>query len=188
MKYIVLIPDGMADWKIPILGDKTPLEAAQTDWLDKLCRVSSTGQIQTIPSGMPAGSEIANLSILGYDPGSVYQGRGVLEAASMGIEILEPRHNEDWNANVLYSYTALSGDDTDLTKVEDTASAAVGMMSAGIAWVDSLVLRAEGSAIVFPWMNSPIYLGDVYASEVRYSAKKKRADNKGVVMLVENPF
>ena len=89
MKYIILIPDGMADWKIPDLGNKTPLEAAQTEWIDKLCKISSTGQLQTIPPGWPAGSEIANLSILGYDPAEVYQGRGVLEAASMGIEIYD---------------------------------------------------------------------------------------------------
>lgn len=87
MKYIILIPDGMADWEIPSLGYRTPLGAAKTEYMDKLCRISSTGQLQTIPGGMPAGSEIANLTILGYDPVEVYQGRGVLEAASMGIDI-----------------------------------------------------------------------------------------------------
>lgn len=106
----------------------------------------------------------------------------------LGITILNPRQRDDWNANVLYSYTALVGNDTDLTKVEDTAAAAANMVSAGMAWMDSQVYRAQGSAIVFPWMNSPIYLGDVYATEVRYGAIKKRGDNKGVVMLVENPF
>lgn len=105
-----------------------------------------------------------------------------------GITILSPRHREDWNANVVYSYTALSGTDTDLTKIEDTASTGASQVSAGMAWVDSLVLRAQGSAVVFPWQNSPIYLGDVYASELRFGAIKKRLDTKGVVMLVENPF
>ncbi len=89
MKYLILIPDGMADWEIPNLGYKTPLAAAKTEYMDKFCRISSVGQLQTIPNGMPAGSEIANLSILGYDPVKVYQGRGVLEAASMGIDINE---------------------------------------------------------------------------------------------------
>ena len=105
-----------------------------------------------------------------------------------GITILNPRHREDWNANVVYSYTALSGNNTDLTKVEDTASTGASMVYAGMGWVDNLVLRAQGSAVVFPWQNSPIYLGDVYASEARFGAIKKRLDNKGVVMLVENPF
>lgn len=111
------------------------------------------------------------------------------EAGSIyGITVLNPRHREDWNANVVYSYTALSVNDTDLTKIEDTASTGANQVSAGMAWVDSLVMRAQGSAIVFPWQNSPIYLGDVYASELRFGAIKKRNDNKGVVMLVENPF
>jgi hypothetical protein len=104
-----------------------------------------------------------------------------------GMQILEPRHREDWNANILYSYAAPVGNDQDFTKVEDTAAAALNMVSAGIAWVETQVLRAQGSAIVFPWLNSPIYLGDVYASELRYGAIKKRNDNKGVVMLLENP-
>lgn len=105
-----------------------------------------------------------------------------------GVTVLNPRHREDWNANVVYSYTALAGNDTDLTKIEDTASTGASQVSAGMAWVDSLVLRAQGSAVVFPWQNSPIYLGDVYASELRFGAIKKRLDTKGVVMLVENPF
>lgn len=111
------------------------------------------------------------------------------EAGSIyGITVMKPRHREDWNANVVYSYTALSGSDTDLTKIEDTASVGASMVSAGMAWSANMVVRAQGSAIVFPWQNSPIYLGDVYASELRFGAIKKRLDNKGVVMLVENPF
>lgn len=89
MKYLILIPDGMADWKIPALQYRTPLSAAKTEYMNKLCRMSGTGQLMTIPEGMPAGSEIANLTILGYDPVKEYQGRGVLEAASMGLEIKE---------------------------------------------------------------------------------------------------
>jgi hypothetical protein len=104
------------------------------------------------------------------------------------ITILEPRHRTDWNANILYSYVDNADGSVDLTKVEDTASSGANMVSAGIAWVDNMVLRAQGSAIVFPWQNSPVYMGDVYASELRYGAIKKRNDNKGVVMLVENPI
>jgi hypothetical protein len=103
-----------------------------------------------------------------------------------GMTILEPREREDWGANVLYSHTALVGSDTDLTKIEDTAASGASMLSAGMAWVETQVLRAEGSALVFPWLNSPIYLGDVYAVENRYGAIKKRNDKKGVVMLVES--
>ncbi|UCG26908.1 MAG: cofactor-independent phosphoglycerate mutase [Bacteroidales bacterium] len=89
MKYIILIPDGMADWAMPVLGGRTPLMAANTPNLDELCRLSSCGRLVTIPDGMAPGSETANLSILGYHPGEVGRGRGVLEAASMGLKLLD---------------------------------------------------------------------------------------------------
>jgi len=107
---------------------------------------------------------------------------------AFGITILDPRHREDWGANVLYTYTALSTGTTSLTKIEDTASSGANMASAGLFWIDSQVKRAQGSAVVFPWLKSPIYMGDVYASEMRYGAIKKRGDAKGVVMLLDNPF
>lgn len=107
---------------------------------------------------------------------------------AFGIEILDERHRDDWGANVLYSYTELSGNETTLTKVGDTAPSGAGMVSAGVAWAVDEVMRAEGSTIVFPWLNSPIYKGDVYAVEARFGAYRRRADDKGVVMLVENPF
>ncbi len=105
-----------------------------------------------------------------------------------GIDILDERHRDDWGANVLYSYAELTGTKTTLTKVGDTAPSGAGMVSAGIAWVVNEVARAEGSNIVFPWLNSPIYKADVYAVEARFGAYRRRADDKGVVMLVENPF
>ena len=105
-----------------------------------------------------------------------------------GITILDPRIREDWGANIVYSFTALSGTTTDLTKIEDTASTGADMVSVMLVWADNMVLRAEGSALVFPWLNSPTYYGDVYSSELRFGAKKKRLDGKGVVAIVENPF
>lgn len=105
-----------------------------------------------------------------------------------GITVLDPRPRNDWGANILYTYTSLSSDTTSLTKVEDTASSGANMISAGLLWAENMVLRAEGSAIVFPWLNSPTYKGDVYAVEARYGAKRKRLDGKGVVAICENPF
>lgn len=104
-----------------------------------------------------------------------------------GITILDPRHRPDWGANILYSYDAPVGNDQDFTLVDDTASSGANMVSAGIAWVDRLVLRAEGLAMVFPSVSDPTYMGDVYASELRYSSIKKRGDGKGTIMLLENP-
>ncbi|MCU0632234.1 MAG: cofactor-independent phosphoglycerate mutase [Methanolinea sp.] len=85
MKYLVILGDGMADEPIPELGDRTPLEEARTPHMDRIARDGCCGLLRTIPEGCEAGSDIANLSILGYDPRRFYTGRGPLEAASMGI-------------------------------------------------------------------------------------------------------
>jgi 2,3-bisphosphoglycerate-independent phosphoglycerate mutase len=87
MKHIIILADGMADNPIASLGNKTPLMAAQTPNIDALCARSRTGRLITVPSDMHPGSEVANLGVLGYDVHEVYQGRGVLEAASMGVEL-----------------------------------------------------------------------------------------------------
>lgn len=87
MKYIVILGDGMADEPIPELGGKTPLQYAKTPYMDKLAQLGVTGQLQTVPSGFHPGSEVANLSVLGYNLPTVYEGRGVLEAASIGVEL-----------------------------------------------------------------------------------------------------
>lgn len=89
MKYIIILGDGMSDYTIPALGNKTPLMAANTPYIDKLCKMGRTGLLQTVPLDMPPGSEIANLAVLGYDVKKVFQGRGVLEAASMGVDLDE---------------------------------------------------------------------------------------------------
>jgi 2,3-bisphosphoglycerate-independent phosphoglycerate mutase len=87
VKYIVIIGDGMADEPLSQLGGQTPLEYAVTPNLDRLVRDGACGIVRTIPDGFEAGSDIANMSILGYDPGQFYTGRGPLEAISMGIEL-----------------------------------------------------------------------------------------------------
>lgn len=89
MKYIIILGDGMADEPIESIGNKTPLQAAETPHIDKLARMGRCGMLDTIPAGFAPGSEIANLSVLGYDLTRVYEGRGVLEAASMGVEIAD---------------------------------------------------------------------------------------------------
>lgn len=88
MKYIIILGDGMADLPIERLGNKTPIQVAHTPYLDLLASKGQNGLLDTIPEGFSPGSEIANLSVLGYDIPTVYEGRGVLEAASMGVDIL----------------------------------------------------------------------------------------------------
>ena len=87
-KNIIILGDGMADEPIAALGNRTPLQAAHTPYMDLLAQKGRNGLLNTVPDGFAPGSEIANLSVLGYDIPSVYEGRGVLEAASMGVEIL----------------------------------------------------------------------------------------------------
>ncbi len=87
MKYIVILCDGMADEPMEELGGKTPLEASYTPTLDMLSPVSELGIVRTIPKGMTPGSDIANLSVLGYDPRQYYTGRSPLEALSIGVDM-----------------------------------------------------------------------------------------------------
>jgi 2,3-bisphosphoglycerate-independent phosphoglycerate mutase len=87
MKYIVIVGDGMADRPLRELGGMTPLQKAVTPHMDRLAREGSLGRVRTIPEGMPPGSDVANLSILGYDPHRFYSGRAPLEAASIGVKL-----------------------------------------------------------------------------------------------------
>jgi len=87
MKYVILIGDGMADYPIKELGNKTPLQVAKTESMDAIANRGTIGMVQTIPQGLSPGSDIANLSILGYDPKRYYTGRAVYEAASAGVKL-----------------------------------------------------------------------------------------------------
>lgn len=89
MKYIIILGDGMADEPIAALGDRTPLQAADTPAMDWIAGAGRTGQLYTVPPGYEPGSEVAHLSLLGYDLQKVFEGRGSLEAASMGVPVEE---------------------------------------------------------------------------------------------------
>jgi 2,3-bisphosphoglycerate-independent phosphoglycerate mutase len=87
MKYFTLVPDGCGDWPLPELGNKTPLEAADIENINALAKLSEVGTVQTIPNGMEPGSDVANLSILGFDPAVYLTGRASLEAVGVGIDM-----------------------------------------------------------------------------------------------------
>ena len=87
MKYVVLLGDGMSDEAIEGLGGKTPLQAANTPNMDFMAKRGQLGLAHTVPAGYPPGSDVANLSMFGYDPVQCYTGRSPLEAASMGVEL-----------------------------------------------------------------------------------------------------
>jgi len=86
-RYVILLIDGSADHPIERIGGRTPLMAARTPALDGLARAGRGGTLATVPEGMTPDSAVANLSVLGYDPRTTYQGRGVLEAASLGVAL-----------------------------------------------------------------------------------------------------
>ena len=87
MKYVLLIGDGMGDWPVEELGGRTPLEAAPTPNLDFMAQNGTLGLARTVPEGMPPGSDVAIMSLMGYNPRGVLTGRGPLEAASQGLAI-----------------------------------------------------------------------------------------------------
>ncbi|HID70862.1 MAG TPA: cofactor-independent phosphoglycerate mutase [Desulfobacterales bacterium] len=89
MKYLILVGDGMGALPIAELGNRTPLAAASTPTLDRLCQKGELFCTRTVPVGYPPGSDVANLSLLGYRPEEYYTGRAPLEAAAMGIELAE---------------------------------------------------------------------------------------------------
>lgn len=89
MKFILLVPDGAADDPLPELDGKTPMEAARTPHLDELARRGRVGSVLTVPEGMYPGSDVANMSLMGYEPSKHYTGRGPLEAAALEVPLSE---------------------------------------------------------------------------------------------------
>lgn len=89
MKYVVLVGDGMADYPIVELGDRTPLEVAHTPNMDFIAQYGRMGRVKTVPNDLKPASDVANLSILGYDPKIFYKGRAPFEAANLGVEVGE---------------------------------------------------------------------------------------------------
>lgn len=87
MKYIVILGDGMSDWPIEEIGNTTPLDRANKPNIDYLSKRANLGMVKTVPDGMPAGSDVANLAVFGFDPKRYYTGRSPLEAISMGIKL-----------------------------------------------------------------------------------------------------
>lgn len=89
MKYVVILCDGMADLPIESLGGKTPMSAANKPNIDRLAQKAAVGMVKTVADGMKPGSDVANLSVMGFDPAEVYTGRSPLEAASIGIDLAD---------------------------------------------------------------------------------------------------
>ncbi|MBR4766752.1 MAG: phosphoglycerate mutase, partial [Clostridia bacterium] len=89
MKYLVLLYDGMADYPVPALDGKTPMEVAKKPIFDRLASKGEVGMVRTVAEGLKPGSDVANLSVMGYDPAKYYTGRSPLEAVSIGVKMAE---------------------------------------------------------------------------------------------------
>ena len=89
MKYAIVLYDGMADYPVDALGGKTPMEVADKPVFDSLAKRGEVGLVRTVAAGLKPGSDVANLSVLGYDPKDCYTGRSPLEAVSIGVEMSE---------------------------------------------------------------------------------------------------
>lgn len=117
MKYAVLLCDGMADLKVPELSDKTPMEAANKPNMDALAAHAEIGLCKTVADGLKPGSDVANLTVMGYDPAVCYTGRSPLEAASIGIDMSDTdvtlrcnlvtlSDEDDYTAKTMVDYSA----------------------------------------------------------------------------------
>ncbi|MGL4369605.1 MAG: cofactor-independent phosphoglycerate mutase, partial [Spirochaetota bacterium] len=109
-KYIVLLGDGMADEPLSELGNRTPLEAAETPNMDRLASQGITGLARTVPQGLSPGSDTANLSIFGYNPKKFYTGRAPLEALNMGIELGD--NDAAFRCNIVFTENGIMSDFT----------------------------------------------------------------------------
>jgi len=127
MKYVVIIGDGMADRPLNELGGKTPLQEAFTPNMDRLACEGITGKVRTIPEGFHPGSDVANLSVLGYDPKKFYTGRASLEAASIGVELKE--EDVAFRCNLV---TLKFNRDKTLAMMEDYSGGHISTKEAGI--------------------------------------------------------
>lgn len=154
MKYVFLDPDGAADYPLDELGGLTPLEAADTPNLDRLAREGRGGTVQTIPEGMSAGSDIATLSLMGYDPREYYTGRGPLEAAYRGIRLKTGEFAYRCNLiterdGQVKDYSAGHITSEDATVLIETIDQALGSESVrffpGVSYRHLLILKEGGS-------------------------------------------
>lgn len=158
MKYIVLVGDGMADYPIPELGDLTLLAAANIPNMDFIAKHGKCGVAKTIPENMPAGSDVANLSIMGYNPTKYYSGRGPLEAASMGITL--EKNEIAFRCNLIYEkdgaiadYSAghISSDEArGLIEAVDKELGNHGKFHAGVSYRHLLVMNKGEKAQCIP--------------------------------------
>lgn len=158
MKYIVVLGDGMADEPLEQLGGKTPLEFASTPNMDRMASEGMCGMLRTIPDGFEAGSDIANMSVLGYAPERYYTGRGPLEALSMGVDLAPDDVAYRCNLvtvdeNIMTDFTAEHISSSEGAELLSTLQNAVPevLVKAGVSYRNLLVVsQGKGAATTPP--------------------------------------
>jgi 2,3-bisphosphoglycerate-independent phosphoglycerate mutase len=157
MKYVIIIPDGCADYPVESLGGKTPLQAAQTPNMDAIAKRGLVGQSDNVPRHLPAGSEVANMTLFGYDPNRYFTGRAPIEAAAQGI-VLGPL---DWAIRcntvtivdqVMNDFTADHASNEEAREVLKSVQEAIGNPSLeftpGVSYRNLLIYRGKASEAV----------------------------------------
>lgn len=145
MKYVVVLGDGMADYAVPELSGKTPLDVANHPAMDSLARRGEYGLVKTIPDGMSPGSDTANLAVFGYDPAVYYSGRSPLEAASLGVAL------SDDDVTYRCNFVTLSGcDDIDNSIMADYSAGEISSEEAAelVAFLNERL--ADASVTLYP--------------------------------------
>ena len=154
MKYVIIIPDGCADYPVESLGGKTPLQAAYTPHMDAIARSGIVGQSDNVPSHLPAGSEVANMTLFGYDPNRFFTGRAPIEAAAQGI-VLGPH---DWAIRcntvtildqIMVDFTADHASNQEAQEILSSVQAAIGdarlEFTPGVSYRNLLIYRGRPS-------------------------------------------
>lgn len=157
MKYIVVLGDGMADEPIEVLGNKTPLEYAGTPNMDRMAREGASGMLRTIPDGYEAGSDIANMAVLGYAPEKYYTGRGPLEALSMAVDLAPDDVAYRCNLvtveeNIMADFSAghISSDEGNKLLASLQEKLPQVMIRAGVSYRNLLVVRGGAGSVTTP--------------------------------------
>lgn len=149
MKYIVVLGDGMADEPIAALGGKTPLDAAVTPVMDALASKGRMGTVQNVPAGMAPGSDVANLSVLGYDPAANYSGRSPLEALSVGVQMDD--------GDVIFRSNIVTLTEDELYAQKTILDHSSGEISTGDAVILMDAIRAEFNSDTFQFYTGTSY-------------------------------
>jgi len=162
MKYLILVGDGMGDHAVTELGGKTPLEVADTPMMDELCRNGELFLNKTVPDGFPPGSDVANMSLLGYSPARYYTGRSPLEAAAMGVKLAADetafrcntvtikRHDDGTIVMVDFSAGHISNSESHklIQAVEDECGTEMFHFHPGVSYRHLMVLKGDHPGIV----------------------------------------